>query len=380
MRYTLTESLLLVCVLAVLIPGGDAAADGFFSGFKDTLDGDFDMSAWLSRAYGFMPVVSIITEPAIGPGAGLGLMFLNRDRSEIGQMITEPPDIAGVFGMYTANGSWGVGGGYRGYWKNDSIRYLGGLGYLSLNLKYYPAWPQDLSDKGVDFNIKGAGTIQDLSFRIPKTRLFLGAAYTFFRSIVSLEIPLESIDKWELDTNIGGLGATAVYDNRDNTFTPDNGIRTGIRYTFYSPTFGSDKTFDILNTYALGYHLLGDRYMLALRLDGRFSFERTPFYMRPYIELRGVPAMRYQGEYTLVAETEFRWDFKYRWSLILFTGVGSAVPVNGGWDDRTDAYNFGGGLRYFLARLYGIRAGIDVARGPEEWALYITIGQAWGRY
>jgi hypothetical protein len=370
----------LLVTLILALAAADAHANGFMSEFKDTLDNNFDMSNWLSRAYGFMPIVGIITEPAIGPGVNAGLIFLSRDKSEVGQVMTDPPDVAGIVGMYTANGSWGVGGGYMGYFRDDSIRYRGGLGYASINLKYYPQWPPALADKGVEFNMKGGGTMHDLSFRIPRTRLFLGATYVFFKNIVSMEIPLEIIEAWELDAEIGGLGATVVYDNRDNTFTPDNGVRAGVHYTYYSPTFGGDKTFEKLDAYALGYRLLSDRYMLALRLDGRYSFEETPFYMRPYIELRGIPAMRYQGEYTLVAETEFRWDFLYRWSLVLFTGVGTAVPVSGEWEDRTDAYNFGAGFRYFIARQYGMRAGIDIARGPEQWALYITVGQAWGRY
>jgi hypothetical protein len=379
-RSGLNSLLRVAFALILLVPLGDALANGFMSEFKDTLDDNFDMSKWLSKAYGFMPTVTIITEPAVGPGVAAGLLFLFRDRSEVGQVITQPPDVAGIFGMYTSNDTWGVGGGYQGYFRDDSIRYRGGLGYASVNLKYYPPFPPGLADKGVDFNIKGGGTVHELSFRIPKTRLFLGARYVFFKNQVAIAVPLEIIEEWELDTKIGGLAATALYDNRDNTFSPNNGVRAGVYYTYYSPTFGGEKTFKRLDSYALGYHLFRKRYMLALRLDGRFSFDKTPFYMRPYIELRGIPAMRYQGEYTLVAETEFRWDFKYRWSLILFTGIGTAVPVRGEWGDRTDAYNFGAGFRYFLARQYGIRAGIDVARGPEEWALYITIGQAWGRY
>lgn len=371
---------LLVAAFASLLLPGEALANGFMSQFKDTLDNSFDMSQWLSNSYGFMPVVNIITEPAIGPGAGVGLMFLKRDKSEIGQVMSQPPAIAGVFGFYTANGTWGVGGGYADYWRNDSIRYRGGLGYVSVNLKYYPPILEGISDKGFAFNMKGGGTAQELSFRIPRTRLFLGSRYVFFKNKVTVDIPVDWIDPWETDMKIGGLAGLAVYDNRDNTFTPNNGTRTGVYYTYYDPVFGCDKTFQRLDGYALGYHLFRDRYMMALRLDARYAYGATPFYMLPYIDLRGVPAMRYQGRYTLVAETELRWDITYRWSLVLFGGIGAAVPSRSHWEDRTNAYNMGTGFRYFVARQYKLRAGIDVARGPEDWALYIQIGQAWGGY
>jgi hypothetical protein len=56
--------------------------------------------------------------------------------------------------------------------------------------------------------------------------------------------------------------------------------------------------------------------------------------------------MRYQGEYALVAET---------------------------------AYGVGGGFRNLMARVYNLYAGIDFARGPEEWAFYIIMGQYWNQ-
>jgi hypothetical protein len=36
----------------------------------------------------------------------------------------------------------------------------------------------------------------------------------------------------------------------------------------------------------------------------------------------------------------------------------------------------GGGFWYLLALDLGLRVGIDVARGPEEWAFYLQVGSA----
>ena len=33
---------------------------------------------------------------------------------------------------------------------------------------------------------------------------------------------------------------------------------------------------------------------------------------------------------------------------------------------------------YLMARLLGLRGGIDIARGPEDTAYYLTLGTAWG--
>jgi hypothetical protein len=37
----------------------------------------------------------------------------------------------------------------------------------------------------------------------------------------------------------------------------------------------------------------------------------------------------------------------------------------------------GVGFRYLLARRLGLAAGIDVARGPEKTAWYLSVGNSW---
>lgn len=367
-----------ICALMLLLFCAAASGMDFKEQFRDTLDNGIDLSVWLSQRYGFIPVVSIITEPAIGPGASLGLGFLQRNRGDPGKPMTTPPDVSALFGMYTANDSWGVGGGHAGFWLDDRIRYRGGVGYASVNLKFYPEYLVE----SVEFNIKGGGILQELSFRIGESRLFLGAKYVFFKDKLTFEIPLDSLEvaPWEIDSRVGGLGVVSIYDSRDNIFTPDRGIRAGLTYMYYDPVFGGDPTYQKLEAYALGFYPVSPSLHPGLRFDARFSFGDAPFYVRPYIDLRGIPAMRYQGEFTLLAESEWRWDFTRRWSLDIFGGVGHAVPVRGDFPDGETVWNAGAGFRYLLARLFGLRAGIDVARGPEDWAVYIVVGSAWGRY
>lgn len=37
----------------------------------------------------------------------------------------------------------------------------------------------------------------------------------------------------------------------------------------------------------------------------------------------------------------------------------------------------GVGFRYLMARQLGLRTGMDIAKGPEEWTLYLQVGGAW---
>jgi hypothetical protein len=103
------------------------------------------------------------------------------------------------------------------------------------------------------------------------------------------------------------------------------------------------------------------------------------YYQLPFLQLRGIPFMRYQGRVTALAETEQRIHLWRRWSTVAFVGAGRAAPT---WDEVPDAdtpVNFGFGPRYMIARSFGLMGGVDVAWGPDSFGWYITLGNAWIR-
>ena len=95
------------------------------------------------------------------------------------------------------------------------------------------------------------------------------------------------------------------------------------------------------------------------------------------MKLRGIPALRYQGERVGVAEIEGRYNFSSKWAMIGFAGKGwvsSNIPII---ETKQSIYNFGLGGRYKIFDAQNIWVGIDIARGPEDFAWYIQVGQAW---
>ncbi len=87
--------------------------------------------------------------------------------------------------------------------------------------------------------------------------------------------------------------------------------------------------------------------------------------------------MRYQGEDVIVGEVEYLWGLTPRWSLVLFAGAGRTSSVSR-FDEKSQTVGAGGlGFRYRLARKFGLQSGIDVARGPEDTSIYLTVGSAW---
>ncbi len=160
-------------------------------------------------------------------------------------------------------------------------------------------------------------------------------------------------------------------------FTPNRGISAELLVSNYGSTWGGDDEFWRYRGNIKLFHDLLPKLIVGLRADAEGIDGEAPFYSYPYVNLRGIRALRYQGEQTLVGEVELRWNMTPRWSLLGFGGAGKAFGDGYEFSDSDTVYTKGLGLRYFLARLFGLRAGFDVAWGPEETAYYLQVGYAW---
>jgi len=142
---------------------------------------------------------------------------------------------------------------------------------------------------------------------------------------------------------------------------------------------GATEEFERAQQVIMGWLALGDKVTLGLRGDYQWSSDGTPFFLRPYIKLRGVEAMRYQGDEMASAEVEARWQVRGRWSLVGAAGYGTAHIENNFFSTSTDVWSGAVGFRYQLARLFGMHAGLDVGVSDGTTAVYIQVGNAWFR-
>ncbi len=360
-------------VAAVLACAWPAAARGGFGDvFVDPTDGAYDAGNWLANRSGFVPLVVPITEPAVGYGAAGGLVFFHPRKdapppgAEGGGFT--PPSLSAAMGFATSNGSWGAGGGHMGVWRHDAIRYLGGAAYADMHLDFYGT-----ADAARRFEMKAVPIVQELVFRVAASRLYAGARWAFTHSDIRfLDAPPDGLLGGGAESVVSGAGAVLTWDGRDTTFTPSTGTRAEASFLWYGPAIGSDYAYWKLAAYEIGYFPIFPSLTAALRVDVQLAGGDVPFYALPYVRLRGVPALRYQGKSALVAETELRWDFVPRWSAVGFAGVGAVDALR-----NETPWSVGGGFRYLVARVFGLRMGLDVARGPEQWAVYVVFGNAW---
>ena len=242
------------------------------------------------------------------------------------------------------------------------------MGYGNINLTYYE------SKFAHDYTIQSFFFLQQVVFRIKDSNFFLGGKYQLSKTKTTF---FENVDFGNLNLISSAVGLIAEYEKLDNLFSPTKGNKIHFGIDQNLEFIGSDLNFTKVNLYGNFYFGKRGVWMPALRIETQVSSKSTPFYAKPYVSLRGVPALRYQGDFTVLAEMEHEFSLSNRWSLVGFTGVGASYKSFDDMSSEGAIWNAGTGFRYLIARLMGLKMGVDIAKGPEDWGVYVTFGSAW---
>jgi hypothetical protein len=352
--------------------------------FRDPEDGAFDLSSYLLDYSGLMPVPFIITEPAVGYGGGAGVLFFKPQKKKYD--IRVPPNISGVFGLGTQNKTWFAGLFHFHVFGRDKIRYLGAVGKPNIHINYYGNNNEFLSNNPVNLHLNSWFVLQRAMVRIKKSNLFMGGSYIFFTSDNSVDTlagkPLinKILNKLDGRSTISMLKPAIKWDSRNYIFSPTKGINTGVTLAYSGTWLGSDNDYETLNTYFLGYQPITPKIFSDWRFDGNYMFGDAPLYALPFLQMRGVPAMKYQSNNTMLVESQWNFVVYKRWKLDVFGGTGKAFETFSDFGSPEWVYNYGVGFRYKLAKAMGMDAGVDFAWSNDgDFAFYITFGTAWNK-
>jgi outer membrane protein assembly factor BamA len=351
------------------------------SKFRSAEDNWLDVSGFLDETYGFLPVVIPITEPAVGYGAGGGLMFLSKPLATARDGLGRP-DITVVGGLGTENGTWGAFAGDIRYWLKDHLQTMIGAVYASANLDFYGVGSDaGLVNNPLRYNLEPKGGMFRAKYRFGDSLIWVGLNYAYASTEVSFEKPPGTPGEpvFRSESNVSGFTPSLTFDSRDNFFTPTRGTYIEGSAGIFSPALGGNEDFQRATLIAMQFIPLSSNWFLGIRGDIAASFGNEPFYMRPYISLRGTPALRYQGEEVAQIETEVRWQCWKRFSLVGFVGGGAAWNHFERFESSQTIVTGGAGFRYEIARKYGLHMGMDLAFGAGNAAVYIQVGSAWAR-
>ncbi|MEJ8815948.1 hypothetical protein WKW77_33145 [Variovorax ureilyticus] len=351
------------------------------SRFFDPEDGQLDVSSFLEDPRGFLPIPIVVTEPAIGYGGGAAGMFL-RPREEAGKEGWARPDISGVGAFGTENGTKGAFAGDASRWMDGRLRTLFGAATGQVNLDFYGLGSGLSSlDEKVRYSLQFTGAVAQVNWQLaPESPWALGMRYVFADFDPKLQDETRSPGfRDSARVTVSAPTVILEYDTRDNVFTPTRGIYAETSWLASRESLGSTDSFERFQQIVMGWRPLSAGVTLGARGNYAWSSDGTPFFLRPFIQLRGVPAVRYQGDQAASIEVEGRYRFSGRWSGVAFAGAGRTRTTGDGFSGTQNVGSGGFGFRYELARKFGLDVGIDVARSPGTTAIYLVVGNGWFR-
>lgn len=263
---------------------------------------------------------------------------------------------------------------------------MGAVGYGNAKLDIYDTLSLGGNDVELAFDTESTGLVvlQKAEFRVGDSPLLLGVKQFFSRSTIESSNALA--DKlltgfMGKETNMSSLGLLAKYETIDNLFFPRNGFVVNAEYDLYREAIGSDYEYDQFKLEGQGYIPINNKWTVAVAGDYQ-SLKTDEWFLpplsKPYIDLRGVSAFRYQGDEVTTLQGQLMYHLDNRWTLSGFYGAGKATdngllknPLTKS-ESSVDAY--GVGFRYQIARRYGIHMGVDVAFSEGDSALYFKVG------
>lgn len=334
----------------------------------------------------WLVVPIVITEPAIGEGLGAGIVYFHAGKAEeqprvtsakkIGQTAKHskpPPTATGLFGARTSNGTTAFGIGHSRSFSDDHYRATGVIADAQVKASYY------IGDIPFEFNIDGGAVFASFKRRLGESN-WLGGIST---SIVDASVDFGSNTSEPDGPGIPnfsfsdvGFALTAAHDTRDDTMMPSDGHLYDLSAWTYSESIGGDFDYWTARMKANWFHHIGKNVVLGLRLEAGVAGGDVPFYAEPYVPLRGIPVLRYQGEWAGVAETEVRYQFANRWAVLAFAGRGFVDDVDSVTSGET-IKAYGVGARWLAVKKQNVWIGIDFARGPDKDHWYLQMTHPW---
>lgn len=342
-----------------------------------------------SQRYRLLPIPILITEPAVGEGLGVALALFHPVKEgkadnpraatpgtiyDMSESREAPPVVTAVAGAYTNNETWFAGIGHFNNWRKDSIRYAGGIAAARVNSQIY------LANLPLPFSMESGFVFQELKFRIGQSDFMVGGGLMWLDAdnYFGPGLPGGGDDpRFAFDFRNVGLEAKLVYETRNNAMNPTEGLLAELALWRYDEAIGGDYDYWSWKAKALAFFPLSDQLTLGLRLALSGVDGAPPFFAYPFVSLRGIPALRYQDRVAGAAEIEGRYLLAPRWEVSAFAGLGYTSDEVGLFENPGSIYNFGVGGRYKVLEAHNVWMGVDIARGPEDWAWYIQVGHPW---
>ena len=324
-----------------------------------------------------------IVNPTVGNGLGGMAMYAFRLRAKDDR---SPPSVLGGGGFATDNGSWLTALGGKFHLFGDRLRISGGMATGRVNYDFFGIGGERGEDRAaIPLTQAVTGALIESKVRF-LGNWFIGPRYLWSTSSVGIdwdkigaELP-PNLPERDFRLQTAALGLKIERDSRDSQFFPLKGSFFDIKTDFFSPKFGSDRSYTIVDVSYSGFASFSEQNVIAYRVAACGSSDDAPFYSvcplgRPQ-DLRGYQLGEYRDYRMLVGQVEYRREVIWRFGAVGFFGLGAVAETFG--DFTADALKPGGGVgvRFLLAKQNRINLRFDYAWGQSDSAFYIGLGEA----
>jgi outer membrane protein assembly factor BamA len=182
---------------------------------------------------------------------------------------------------------------------------------------------------------------------------------------------------------VGGMGMSVSWDNRNYTFWPMKGKLLSLTYHHYAPVFLSDYTFSSLQFDSRFFYTIQRRHVLAFQAFAQMNIgKEVP--IRSLASLGGSDKMRgyfngrFRDRHYVLFQSEYRFPLLKRISGVGFCGLGDVAGPNSTTSLQNLKYSYGAGLRYAINKYEKLHIRFDYAlgRGKGNHGFYVQLGEA----
>lgn len=330
-----------------------------------------------SRRAQFIPLPVVYYTPETHLGYGLLGVYLFRTDSTA---RTSNVDFAII---HTLNGQTVVEPTYTIFTHREQYLLRGMMLYTQFPEFYY-GLGDETTDSQKELISYRSLRAYNRFLRQVKPGLFVGLQQQYFKTF---DVNRSSEAQFPMNTLIGGLGnvvngigLAALFDTRDNIYSPVRGWYADVSSMVYRQVLGSQFTFTNYTVDIRRYKSLAPHTVLALQGFANLNVGEVPFKLAatlggPYL-LRGYYNGRYRDNNALAFQAEVRQRLIGRLGGVVFASAGNVANVLSEFSPTEWKVAGGAGLRYLISRKEHLNLRFDVAVGQQTHGIYVNISEA----
>lgn len=306
-----------------------------------------------------------------------------------GDYVNNRLNEATAFLFYTLNNQYGLWLDHAIYTDQDKWFFLGRERIQEFPL-YYFGYGRDAAKTGYSIADARYLLIRERALRKIYPDLFAGLAFDLQSlsrvsfSQVDPDLPALPLPRGGTGNTTLGLGASVIYDTRENYLNVREGWFAELTYLNYSRALASDFSFQsVLLDFRRYIRPFSPNQTLALQVLGQWTPGDAPFNQVALVGgesmMRGYYTGRFRDHAYLAAQAEYRFlpfPFSKRWGATAFLAGGVIGANPGNMFQNQPLISGGGGIRFLIFPKKDIFTRLDLGVTPEGTGFYIYLGEA----